>query len=130
VLFMLIGFPASDPASAGRRCHRYAVGQKRGRSNFMSTHQYKDMENQPSFAERTKQLKEIAFQLKNAVPCCLSCRAGRAGQPRAPCGGDNSEGCDSTIGLTLFKVALRLGHGICHMREANDRPARRRSEGV
>ena len=32
----------------------------------MSTHQYKDMENQPSFAERTKQLKEIAFQLKNA----------------------------------------------------------------
>ena len=67
---------------------------------------------------------------RSSIPCCLSCRAGRGGQPRAPCGGDNSEGCDSTIGLTLFKVALRLGHGICHMREANDRPARRRSEGV
>jgi len=25
---MLIGFPASDPASAGRRCHRYAVGRQ------------------------------------------------------------------------------------------------------
>ena len=69
---VLIGFPASDPASAGRRCHRYAVGQKRGRSNFMSTHQFNDMENQPSFAERTKQLKEIAFQLKNAADVVLA----------------------------------------------------------
>jgi hypothetical protein len=38
----------------------------------MSTHQYKDMENQPSFAERTKQLKEIAFQLKNAAEFVLA----------------------------------------------------------
>ena len=38
----------------------------------MSTHQYKDMENQPSFAERTKQLKEIAFQLKNAADVVLA----------------------------------------------------------
>ena len=37
----------------------------------MSTHQYKDMENQPSFAERTKRLKEIAFQLKNAADVVL-----------------------------------------------------------
>ena len=72
LFIVLIGFPASDPASAGRRCHRYAVGQKRGRSNFMSTHQFKDMENQPSFAERTKQLKEIAFQLKNAADVVLA----------------------------------------------------------
>jgi len=40
----LIGFPASDPAAAGRRCHRYAVGQKRGRSNVTSNKKYKDME--------------------------------------------------------------------------------------
>ena len=26
--FVLIGFPASDPAPASRRCHRYAVRQK------------------------------------------------------------------------------------------------------
>ncbi len=38
----------------------------------MSTHQYKDMENQSSFAERTKQLKEIAFQLKNAADVVLA----------------------------------------------------------
>ncbi len=38
----------------------------------MSTHEYKDMENQPSFAERTKQLKEIAFQLKNAAEIVLA----------------------------------------------------------
>ena len=38
----------------------------------MSTHQYKDMENQPSFAERTKRLKEIAFQLKNAADVVLA----------------------------------------------------------
>ena len=38
----------------------------------MSTHQFKDMENQPSFAERTKQLKEIAFQLKNAAEFVLA----------------------------------------------------------
>ena len=38
----------------------------------MSTHQYKDMDNQPSFAERTKQLKEIAFQLKNAADVVLA----------------------------------------------------------
>jgi hypothetical protein len=30
------------------------------------------MENQPSFAERTKQLKEIAFQLKNAAEFVLA----------------------------------------------------------
>ena len=29
------------------------------------------MDNQPSFAERTKQLKEIAFQLKNAAEIVL-----------------------------------------------------------
>ncbi len=29
------------------------------------------MDNQPSFAERTKQLKEIAFQLKNAAEFVL-----------------------------------------------------------
>ena len=38
----------------------------------MSTHTYKDMENQPSFAERTKRLKEIAFQLKNAADVVLA----------------------------------------------------------
>ena len=38
----------------------------------MSTHQYKDMENQPSFAERTKRLKEIAYQLKNAADVVLA----------------------------------------------------------
>jgi 2C-methyl-D-erythritol 2,4-cyclodiphosphate synthase len=48
------------------------VGQKRGRSNVISTHQYKDMDNQPTFAERTKQLKEIAFQLKNAAEFVLA----------------------------------------------------------
>jgi hypothetical protein len=30
------------------------------------------MDNQPSFAERTKQLKEIAFQLKNAAEIVLA----------------------------------------------------------
>ncbi len=30
------------------------------------------MDNQPSFAERTKQLKEIAFQLKNAADVVLA----------------------------------------------------------
>jgi 2C-methyl-D-erythritol 2,4-cyclodiphosphate synthase len=38
----------------------------------MSTHQYNDMDNQPSFAERTKQLKEVAFQLKNAADVVLA----------------------------------------------------------
>jgi hypothetical protein len=38
----------------------------------MSTHQYNNMENQPSFAERTKRLKEIAFQLKNAADIVLA----------------------------------------------------------
>ena len=37
----------------------------------MSTQKSKDLENQPSFAERTKQLKEIAFQLKNAAEFVL-----------------------------------------------------------
>ncbi len=39
----LIGFPASDPAVRSRRCHRYAVGQKRGRSIVTSNKQCKDM---------------------------------------------------------------------------------------
>jgi len=30
------------------------------------------MDNQPSFAQRTKQLKDIAFQLKNAAEVVLS----------------------------------------------------------
>ena len=30
------------------------------------------MDNQPSFAERTKQLKEVAFQLKNAADVVLA----------------------------------------------------------
>jgi hypothetical protein len=30
------------------------------------------MDNQPSFAERTKQLKETAFQLKNAADVVLA----------------------------------------------------------
>jgi hypothetical protein len=30
------------------------------------------MDNQPTFAERTKQLKEIAFQLKNAAEFVLA----------------------------------------------------------
>ena len=38
----------------------------------MSTHTYKDMDNQPSFAERTKRLKEIAYQLKNAADVVLA----------------------------------------------------------
>ena len=38
----------------------------------MSTHQYNNMENQPSFAQRTRQLKDIAFQLKNAGEIVLA----------------------------------------------------------
>ena len=38
----------------------------------MSTQQFKNMENQPSFAERTKQMKDIAFQLKNAAEVVLA----------------------------------------------------------
>ena len=38
----------------------------------MSTHTYKDMENQPSFAERTKLLRETAFQLKNIADVVLA----------------------------------------------------------
>jgi hypothetical protein len=69
---MLIGSPASDPMSAGRRCNRDAVGQKRGPVELTSIHQCKNMDNQPSFAQRTAQLKEIAFQLKSAADVVLA----------------------------------------------------------
>ena len=70
--FVLIGFPASDPASAGQRCNQYAVRQKTRPVELIRLHKYKDMENQTSFAERTKLLKETAFQLKNAADVVLS----------------------------------------------------------
>ena len=69
---MLIGFPASDPASAGRRCHRYAVGQNRGPVELTRIHQFKPMDNQPSFAQRTQQLKETALQLRSAADIVLA----------------------------------------------------------
>ena len=47
-------------------------GRNAARSNFIRLHKFKDMDNQPSFAERTKQLKEIAFQLKNAADVVLA----------------------------------------------------------
>ena len=41
----LIGCPASDPASAGRRCHRYAVRAKVTAGRYVtSNNKYKDME--------------------------------------------------------------------------------------
>src|SRR6516165_11070312 len=63
-----MGFPASDPASAGRRCHRYAVGRKRGRSNVTSNSNYKTM--QTKTKEETKQdaIREWVAREFNAVP--------------------------------------------------------------
>jgi len=48
------------------------VGQKRGPVELTSIHQFKDMDNNSSFAERTKQLKETAYQLKNAADIVLA----------------------------------------------------------
>jgi hypothetical protein len=49
------------------------VGQERGPVELTRIHQSKTMENQQtSFAQRTKQLKDIAFQLKNAADVVLS----------------------------------------------------------
>ena len=58
VVDALIGFPASDPASTGQRCHRYAVRAKvtAGRKHYELTPRYnKDMEHS-DFQERTNRL--------------------------------------------------------------------------
>ena len=92
VCFVLIGFPASDPASAGRRCHRYAVGQKSRPVELTRIHQFKTMDNQPSFAQRTAQLKETAFQLQERRrhrACRSAAHGGRASAFRAKGHGQN-----------------------------------------
>jgi hypothetical protein len=48
------------------------VGEKRGPVELIRLQKFKSMDNQPSFVERTKRLKEIAFQLKNAADVVLA----------------------------------------------------------
>ena len=48
------------------------MGEKRGPVELIRLHTFKSMDNQPSFVERTKRLKEIAFQLKNAAEFVLA----------------------------------------------------------
>ena len=46
--------------------------QKTRPVELISLHKFKDMDNQPSFAERTKQMRKTAFQLKNAADVVLA----------------------------------------------------------
>ena len=47
-------------------------GRKRGRSKRYEPNKSKRMENQPNFAERTKQMRETAYQLKSAADVVLA----------------------------------------------------------
>ena len=48
------------------------MGEIAARSNLLAFIKFKTMDNQPSFAQRTAQLKDIAFQLKNAADVVLA----------------------------------------------------------
>ena len=64
----LIGFPASDPAPAGRRCHRYAVGRNAAGRYVYELNTNNDM--QTKTKEETKQdaIREWVAREFNAVP--------------------------------------------------------------
>jgi hypothetical protein len=52
--------------------NKYAARQKARPVEFTSLLKYKDMDNQPSFAERTARLKETAHQLRSAADIVLA----------------------------------------------------------
>jgi hypothetical protein len=65
-----LGSPPLTRPSASRRRYKYAVREERGRSN-LTVQQNNNMDNQPSFAERTARLKETALQLRTAADVVL-----------------------------------------------------------